>query len=71
MGAKLELVNMKKKILLIIAVSMLIFGVAFFIYAINHPTLSFPWNNTITYSIYFIYFVCMIFCFIASKRINK
>lgn len=56
----------------IIASIMLIVAIAFFVFAITHPTASFPWSNTITYFIYAVYVVIMVLLFIAPhKRENK
>lgn len=55
----------------IIAFLMLLFAIAFFIFAITHPTASFPWNNTITYLIYAVYFLVIIFLLITSHKKKK
>ena len=48
---------MKKSISRIIGVIMLIVAVVFIIFALNHPEKSFPWNNTITWLLYGVYFL--------------
>jgi membrane-bound acyltransferase YfiQ involved in biofilm formation len=58
----------KRKIFLVISISMLLLAIGFIWYALNHPEMSFPWNNNITYSIYLVYIVIMIICFLISKR---
>ena len=55
----------------IIALIMLIVAAVFFVYAINHPTASFPWSNTVTYSIYSIYVLIMAVMFIAPFKKRK
>ena len=39
---------------------MLIAAVLFLAYAFTHPTASFPWSNTITYSLYAGYLIVMV-----------
>lgn len=58
----------RKKVLLIISIIILLFAIVFFWYALNRPEGSFPWSNSITYAIYFVYIVIMISCFIKSRR---
>ena len=52
----------------ITALIMLIAAIAFFVYAVTHPTASFPWSNTITYSIYAVYILIMALLFIAPYK---
>lgn len=59
-----------KKVSRIIATIMLVVALGFFIYAINHPELSWPWSNAITFTIYGIYLLIMIVLFIAPFK-NK
>ena len=56
---------MTKKNSRIIGIVMLLAAVIFVIFALNNPQLSFPWGNTITYSIYIIYLVITIVLLIA------
>ena len=49
---------MKKSISRIIGVIMLIIAIVFIMFALNHPEKSFPWNNTITWLLYGVYFSC-------------
>lgn len=58
----------KKKILLCIGIAMLLFAIGFVWYALNNPQFSFPWGNTITYSIYLIYLIVMVVCFVFLRR---
>ena len=46
---------MKKSISRIIGVIMLIVAFVFIMFALNHPEMSFPWNNTITWLLYGLY----------------
>lgn len=41
-----------------------LFAVAFIIFAVTHPELSFPWPNWVTYTIYVLYaiYTIMVFC---------
>ena len=55
----------------IIASIMLIVAIAFFVFAVTHPTASFPWSNTITYFIYAIYMVIMVLLFVAPHKKGK
>lgn len=51
---------------LIIGLVMLVIGIIFILYAINHPEASFPWSNNITYIIYIAYLGLTIY-FISKK----
>ncbi len=48
---------MKKRISRILGLIMLIIAIAFIVFALNHPEMSFPWNNTITWLLYGLYFL--------------
>ena len=61
---------MKKSISRIIGVIMLIVAIVaivFIMFALNHPEKSFPWNNTITWLLYGIYFLVTVVLLIAPK----
>lgn len=58
----------KQTVFRIIGVVMLLFAIGFFWYAIHNPTASFPWSNTITYTIYIVYFLILILMFLLSKK---
>lgn len=62
---------MSKRILKIVACTMLMIGVIFFIVALNNPQLSWPWNNAITYSIYAVYLIVMVVLFVVAFRKKK
>lgn len=56
---------MSKKLSRGIAGLMLILAAVFFCYALQHPEGAFPWSNTVTLTIYLVYFVVMVVLFIA------
>ena len=58
---------MKKSISRIIGLIMLIIAIVFIMYALNHPEMSFPWNNTITWLLYVVYFLVTVVLLIAPK----
>ena len=62
-----EVLYMKKSISRIIGVIMLIVAIVFIVFALNHPEKSFPWNNTITWLLYGIYFLVTVVLLIAPK----
>ena len=58
---------MKKSISRIVGLVMLIIAVAFIVFALNHPEMSFSWNNTITWLLYGLYVLVIVVLFIAPK----
>ena len=62
-----EVLYMKKSISRIIGVIMLIIAIVFIMFALNHPEKSFPWNNTITWLLYSVYFLVAVVLLIAPK----
>ena len=46
---------------------MLIVAIVFIVFALNHPEMSFPWNNTITWLLYGLYVLVTVVLFIAPK----
>ena len=62
-----EVLYMKKSISRIIGVIMLIVAIVFIMFALNHPEKSFPWNNTITWLLYGVYFLVAVVLLIAPK----
>ena len=58
---------MKKSTSRIIGLLMLIIAVIFIMFALNHPEMSFPWNNTITRLLYGLYFLVTVVLLIAPK----
>lgn len=59
---------MRKKTSWTIGLIMLIVAIAFVIFALTHPTASFPWSNTITYILYIVYFIGVIVFLISPFR---
>ena len=51
-----------------IAAAMLLLAVLFVVFALNHPEMSFPWRNGITYTVYGIYVITMAVLFIAPWK---
>ena len=62
-----EVIYMKKSISRIIGVIMLIVAIVFIMFALNHPEKSFPWNNTITWLLYGVFFLVTVVLLIAPK----
>ena len=62
-----EVLYMNKSISRIIGVIMLIVAFVFIMFALNHPEKSFPWNNTITWLLYGVYFLVTVVLLIAPK----
>lgn len=60
-----------KKMFRSIAWVMLIAAVIFLVYAVTHPTASFPWSNAITYALYAVYILVMLVLFVASGKKGK
>ena len=60
-----------KKMFRSIAWVMLIAAVIFLVYAVTHPTASFPWSNAITYTLYAVYIHVMLVLFVASRKKGK
>ncbi|MDD3241042.1 MAG: hypothetical protein PHW47_13400 [Lachnospira sp.] len=59
---------MVKRVSRVIATVMLVISVIFLWYALNHPEGSFPWSNTVTFILYGVYVLIMIFLFIAPFK---
>ena len=57
---------MKNKKYKKIAILMLVIGTIFIFYALNHPESFFPWSNNITYIIYMVYLILIIY-FVSKK----
>ena len=62
-----EVLYMNKSISRIIGVIMLIVAFVFIMFALNHPEMSFPWNNTITWLLYGLYILVTVMLLIAPK----
>ena len=59
---------MTKKNSRIIALVMLVVAVAFIVFAMGHPEMSFPWSNTITWGLYGLYAVVAVIFLIAPTK---
>ena len=59
---------MSKKISRIIATIMLILAVAYVVFALCHPQMSFPWSNGITYTLYGLYIILVAILFVAPFK---
>ena len=46
---------MNKKISRMIGLVMMVVAIVFVVFALNHPEMSFPWSNTITWALYGLY----------------
>ena len=62
---------MKKRTSRIIGCIMLAAAILFIIFAVTHPELGFPWENTITYFLYALYLLIMLVFLIAPRRKEK
>lgn len=54
----------KSTLFLIIGIIMFIIAIAFVCYCLNHPTFSWDWSLAVVYSLYLLYFIANIFCFV-------
>lgn len=61
----------QSKVFLFIGILMVMVAIIFFVFALNHPEMSFNWSNTINYTIYIVYFVVMLAMFILSVVFRK
>ena len=43
---------MSKKISRIIGLVLVVIAIVFVVFALNHPEMSFPWSNTVTWGLY-------------------
>ena len=59
---------MNKKISRIIGLVMVIIAIVFVVFALNHPEMSFPWSNTITWVLYGVYAIVTIVLLIAPTK---
>ena len=59
---------MKKYISRVIGLVMAVIAIAFVVFALNHPEMSFPWSNTITWGLYGVYAVVTVILLIAPIK---
>ena len=59
---------MSKKISRIIGSIMLVIAIAFVVFALNHPEMSFPWSNTITWVLYGLYAIVTVVLLVAPTK---
>ena len=59
---------MKKNISRIIGLIMAVIAIIFVVFALNHPEMSFPWSNTITWVLYGVYAVVTVVLLIAPTK---
>jgi hypothetical protein len=53
----------------VIGLLMMLVAIVFVIFALNHPEMSFPWSNNITYTLYGVYaLVTLILLIIPRKK---
>ena len=59
---------MKKNVSRIIGLVMVAIAIAFVVFALNHPEMSFPWSNTITWVLYGLYAIVTAVLLIAPAK---
>ena len=59
---------MTKKTSRIIGIVILVLALTFIIFAFNHPEMSFPWSNTISYLLYGVYAIVTVILLIAPTK---
>ena len=59
---------MNKKISRIIGLVMVVIAIVFVVFALHHPEMSFPWNNTITWVLYGLYAIVTVVLLIAPTK---
>ena len=59
---------MKKNVSRMIGLVMAITAIAFVVFALNHPEMSFPWRNTITWVLYGLYALVTVVLLIAPTK---
>ena len=59
---------MNKKYSRIIGLVMVLIAIVFVVFALNHPEMSFPWNNSITCGLYGLYVLVTAAIFIAPTK---
>lgn len=59
---------MKKNVSRMIGFVMVVIAIAFVVFALNHPEMSFPWSNTITWMLYGLYALVAVVLLIAPTK---
>ena len=59
---------MNKKTSRIIGLIMVVIAIAFVVFALNPPEMSFPWSNTITWVLYGVYAIVTVILLIAPTK---
>lgn len=60
-----------RKVFGLIGIIMLAAAVVFVWFALNHPELSFPWQNSITFKLYGAYLTVMLICLVLATIRGK
>ena len=61
----------KSKVFLSIGCLMVLIAVIFIVLSLNHPEMSFPWANGITYIFYMIYLMAVIAMFVLWLKMKN
>ena len=67
MKYKIEKNTVQETLILQMCIRDRIIAIAFIVFALNHPEMSFPWNNTITWLLYGLYIFVTAMLLIAPK----
>ena len=59
---------MKKNVSRIIGLIMAVTAVVFVVFALNHPEMSFPWSNTITWGLYGLYAIVVVVLLVSPTK---
>ena len=59
---------MRKRIIRMLGILMLIVAFVFVIFALWHPERSFPWSNTVTWTLYGCYVLCALFFLLVPMK---
>ena len=59
---------MKKNVARIIGLVMAVIAIAFVVFALNHPEMSFPWSNTVTWVLYGLYAIVTVVLLTAPTK---
>jgi len=62
---------MQKRVYLILGIAMMLYAIRFIAAALGNPQESFPWDNSITYTVFAFYIIIMIGCFVMFLRKKK